>query len=436
MNEQQNVIYRAGERGQASARLRAVYPNPLTRNRYNGGYIVDALLVLEDGRSFRGRSFGAPGERIGEVVFNTGMTGYQEILSDPSYCGQLVVMTAPHIGNTGMNEFDPESVKPQVAGFIVRAHTDSYSSWRARGGISQILRDHNIVAISEIDTRALTRHIRAAGAMRGIISTEDDSVERLQAKAQAAPPMEGLDLTQVVTCEEPYHWDAGSGEWRADSGEWRAKYNKQQDQRAAGQSTGTSSPVAAADGPLHVVAYDFGLKRTILRRLADHGCRVTVVPSTTPAEEVLALQPDGIFYSNGPGDPAAARYAVETLSNLLGRVPVFGICLGHQLMGLAMGGRTFKLPFGHHGTNHPVRHIPTGCVEITSQNHGFAVDPDSLPADVEITHVNLNDQTVEGLRHRNIPAFSVQYHPEAGPGPHDATYLFNEFVQMMRTNKA
>lgn len=377
---------------------------------------------------FRGRSFGAPGERVGEVVFNTGMTGYQEILSDPSYCGQFVVMTAPHIGNTGVNDFDPESWKPQVAGFIVRAHNEQYSSWRSRGSLSQVLRDHNIVAISEVDTRALTRHIRSAGAMRGVISTEETSIERLVERARAAPPMEGLDLTRVVTCEEPYHWTEGSGEWRADSGEWRIK-------KARMQGTHTREVVPA--GRLwHVVAYDFGLKRTILRRLVDHGCRVTVVPATTPAEEALALRPDGIFYSNGPGDPAAASYAVDTLRALLGRVPVFGICLGHQLMGLAIGGRTYKLPFGHHGINHPVRHLPTDCVEITSQNHGFAVDPDSLPADVEITHINLNDQTVEGLRHHNLPAFSVQYHPEAGPGPHDATYLFREFVQLMSEQSA
>lgn len=389
---------------------------------------MDALLVLEDGRSFRGRSFGAPGERIGEVVFNTGMTGYQEILSDPSYCGQLVVMTAPHIGNTGVNDFDPESWKPQVAGFIVRSYSETYSSWRSRGSLSQVLRDHNIVAISEIDTRALTRHIRSAGAMRGIISTEEDSIEKLIKKACAAPPMEGLDLTCVVTCEEPYHWSEGGGQWRTDSGAWRI--SKAQQQGAVAQ------PESLSDQSFHVVAYDFGLKRTILRRLVDHGCRVTVVPATTSAAQVMALQPDGVFYSNGPGDPAAVNYAVDTLRDLLGQVPVFGICLGHQLMGLALGGKTFKLPFGHHGINHPVRHLPTGCVEITSQNHGFAVDPDSLPADVEITHINLNDQTVEGLRHRRIPAFSVQYHPEAGPGPYDATYLFREFIQLMRTQQA
>ncbi|WP_129670333.1 glutamine-hydrolyzing carbamoyl-phosphate synthase small subunit [Candidatus Chloroploca sp. Khr17] len=369
---------------------------------------MDAVLVLEDGRVFPGRSFGATGERIGEVVFHTGMTGYQEILTDPSYSGQLVTMTAPHIGNTGVNDFDPESLKPQVAGFIVRAYSEDYSSWRARGSLAQLLRDHQIVAIAEIDTRALTRHIRTAGAMRGILSTTGEAVASLLAKTRQAPSMEGLDLTRVVTCDEAYPWSEGSAPFGPDYG------------------TTLLPPLTR-----HVVAYDFGLKRTILRRLADHGCRVTVVPAQTPASEVLAMQPDGVFYSNGPGDPAAAAYAVETLRGLLGKVPVFGICLGHQLMGLALGGRTYKLPFGHHGANHPVRYLPTGRVEITSQNHGFAVDPDSLPAEVEITHINLNDQTVEGLRHPGLRCFSVQYHPEAGPGPHDATYLFRDFVSMM-----
>lgn len=384
---------------------------------------MDALLVLEDGRSFPGRSFGAAGERTGEVVFNTGMTGYQEVVSDPSYSGQLVVMTAPQIGNTGINEVDPESLRPQVAGFIVRAYSEDYSSWRARSSLSQTLREHGIVAISEVDTRALTRHLRSAGAMRAILSTEDDSIPRLVAKARAAPTMEGCDLTSAVTCAAMYRWTEGSGDWRAASTSWRLK----------GRDLAPLPPVAP--GSLHVVAYDFGLKRTILRRLADQGCHVTVVPATTSADAALALKPAGIFYSNGPGDPAAVAYAVETLRHLLGRVPIFGICLGHQLMGLAFGGRTYKLPFGHHGVNHPVRYLPTGQVEITSQNHGFAVDPLSLPADVEVTHLNLNDQTVEGLRHRSLPAFCVQYHPEAGPGPHDATYLFEDFVRLMRAEQ-
>ncbi|WP_174842861.1 glutamine-hydrolyzing carbamoyl-phosphate synthase small subunit [Candidatus Oscillochloris fontis] len=374
---------------------------------------MDAVLVLEDGRVFAGRSFGAAGERIGEVVFNTGMTGYQEILTDPSYCGQLVTMTAPHIGNTGVNEFDPESFRPQVAGFIVRSYSEEYSSWRSRGSLAQLLRDYQIVAISDVDTRALTRHIRTAGAMRGIISTTGESVESLIEKARSAPPMEGQDLTRVVSCTTPYEWDENSLPF--------------------------SPPYSygiARSTQFHVVAYDFGLKRTILRRLVDHGCRVTVVPGSTSAEEVLALKPDGVFYSNGPGDPAATVYAFENLRGLLGKTVVFGICLGHQLMGLALGGQTFKLPFGHHGVNHPVRHIPTGRVEITSQNHGFAVDPESLPPEVEITHINLNDQTVEGLRHVGMGCFSVQYHPEAGPGPHDASYLFHEFTQMMAARRS
>jgi len=387
---------------------------------------MDALLVLESGRVFRGRSFGAPGETTGEVVFATGMTGYQEVLTDPSYAGQIVTMTASHIGNTGVNEIDPEAPKPYVAGFLVRAYSDDYSSWRARTGLGQYLREHGIVALADIDTRALTRHIRAQGALRAVISTETDDVEALLQRARAIPLMEGLDLASGVGTQQIYTWDRGSGEWRT-GGE------QENDQRPGSY---TQKVPGANDQPLfHVVAYDFGLKRNILRKLVDHGAHVTVVPATTPAVDVLKLNPDGVFLSNGPGDPATLDYAVGNVRSLLGKAPMFGICLGHQLMGLAVGGDTFKLPYGHHGVNHPVKDLHTGRVQITSQNHGFAVDPESLGDDVEITHRNLNDGTVEGLRHRRYEAFSVQYHPEAAPGPHDADPLFTEFVRMMERER-
>jgi carbamoyl-phosphate synthase small subunit len=366
---------------------------------------MDALLVLEDGRAFHGRSIGAPGETTGELVFTTGMTGYQEILTDPSYSGQLVVMTAPHIGNTGVNPIDPEAERPCAAGLLVRAYSDVYSSWRAQTSLAQYLREHGIVALAEIDTRALTRHIRAHGSLRAVISTERADVAELQRRACAAPQMEGLDLASRHSTQHAYSWEQSSGVW--------------------------ADPRPAASA-LHVVAYDFGLKRNILRRLVDHGARVTVVPAATPAASVLALKPDGVFFSNGPGDPATLGYAVENVRALLGKAPIFGICLGHQLMGLAVGGQTYKLPFGHHGCNHPVQHLATRRVQITSQNHGFAVAAESLPDDVVVTHRNLNDGTVEGLRHTRYPAFSVQYHPEAAPGPHDADPLFSEFVQLMR----
>jgi len=404
---------------------------------------VDALLVLEDGKVFHGRSFGADGETTGEVVFATGMTGYQEVLTDPSYAGQIVTMTASHIGNTGVNEADPEADRPYVAGFLVRAYSEDYSSWRARTGLGQYLREHGIVALADIDTRALTRHIRERGALRAAISTETDDVELLLERARSAPRMEGLDLASGVGTREIYTWSEGSGDWRIEAG-WQSQpelriENAELRKGVAGthqlDSTlaqqGSLSQFSILNSQFHVVAYDFGLKRNILRKLVDHGAHVTVVPSTTPAEDVLKLNPDGVFLSNGPGDPATLDYAVRNIRQLLGKKPIFGICLGHQLMGLAVGGTTFKLPYGHHGCNHPVKVLDSGHVQITSQNHGFAVDASSLPEDVEVTHRNLNDGTVEGLRHSRYPAFSVQYHPEAAPGPHDADPLFTEFVRLM-----
>ncbi len=390
---------------------------------------MDALLVLEDGRVFEGRSFGAPGETTGEVVFATGMTGYQEVLTDPSYAGQIVTMTASHIGNTGVNEIDPEAERPYVAGFLVRSYSDDYSSWRARTGLAQYLREHNIVALADIDTRALTRHIRERGAMRAAISTETDDIAYLVRRARETPPMEGLDLASGVGTRAIYTWDQGSGEWRATF--------RDQGSAIGDQEEAHVQSLTAASRPLrfHVVAYDFGLKRNILRKLVDHGARVTVVPADTPASEVLQMRPDGVFLSNGPGDPATLGYAVRNIQQLIDKAPMFGICLGHQLMGLAVGGTTFKLPYGHHGMNHPVKDLDTGQVQITSQNHGFAVDPESLPDDVIVTHRNLNDGTVEGLRHTRYPAFSVQYHPEAAPGPHDADPLFSEFMRLMERGR-
>ena len=367
---------------------------------------MKATLTLADGTSFAGRSFGSEGEAAGEVVFNTSMTGYQEILTDPSYEGQLVTMTYPQIGNVGVNPEDDESHRPFVQGFIVKEYCPVPSNWRATQALHEYMREHGIVGIEGVDTRSLVTHIRQRGAQEGIISTVTRDETELAAKARRIGGLEGRDLVKNVTCREPYRWDQGA--WRIGSG--------------------FEPP---GDPEFHVVAYDYGIKFNILRGLVEAGCRVTVVPAWTAAEDALALEPDGIFLSNGPGDPSAVPYAAENVRQLIGRRPIFGICLGHQLLGLAMGGRTFKLKFGHHGGNQPVMDLTTEKVEITTQNHGFAVDADSLKGAVEVTHVNLNDRTVEGLRHREYPIFSVQYHPEASPGPHDASYLFSRFRALM-----
>ncbi len=366
-----------------------------------------ALLALADGRVFEGEGFGARGEAVGEVVFNTAMSGYQEVLTDPSYKGQLVCMTAPHIGNTGVNPEDVESHRPWVEGFIVREASPMASSWRATELLDAYLAGHGIVGIQGIDTRALTRHLRDHGAQDGVISTEDLDPRSLVAKAKASPGLVGRDLVKEVTCQAAHEWTESV---------WRR-----------GEGYGRLGPPR-----YHVVAYDSGIKRNILRQLVALDCRVTVVPAFAPAEEAVALEPDGIFLANGPGDPEGVPYLAEAIRRLIRRLPIFGICLGHQILALALGARTYKLPFGHHGANHPVKDVVAGRVEITSQNHGFAVEPDSCRAQgLEITHVNLNDGTCEGMRHRELPVFSVQYHPEASPGPHDAHYLFRRFIELM-----
>lgn len=372
-----------------------------------------AILALADGKIFEGRSFGAEGETIGEVVFNTGMTGYQEVLTDPSYKGQIVTMTYPLIGNYGINDEDMESQRPVVEGFIVKEACRFPSNWRSRKGIDQYLKDEGVIGIEGIDTRALTVHIREHGAQQGVISTIDLDHDSLIAKARSLPGLIGRDLVMQVTCCEPYRWDEGS--W-----DLRVGYKKQ----AVG-SRGNGARFL-------VVAYDFGIKRNILRLLIDAGCDVIVVPAYTSYEAVLDLNPDGIFLSNGPGDPEGVGYAIKNTMELIGKRPVFGICLGHQIIGLALGGRTYKLKFGHRGGNQPVLDIATKRVEITTQNHGFAVDIDSVCGDMELTHINLNDNTVEGMRHKSLPVFSVQYHPESSPGPHDARYLFDSFTGMMK----
>jgi carbamoyl-phosphate synthase small subunit len=365
---------------------------------------MKTIIALEDGRIFEGNSFAGSGERYGEMVFNTSMTGYQEILTDPSYKGQIVTMTYPLIGNYGVNEEDIESERSQVEGFVVKEYSRIYSNWRAKKSLEDYLKEHNIIGIEGVDTRALTKHIRTQGTMRAVISTVDLDPESLVAKAKASPGLIGRDLVKEVTCKEVQ-----------------------------------GSRFKVQGSKFKVVAMDFGIKHNILRMLADVGCNVTIVPAYTPLDQILVMKPDGIFLSNGPGDPAGVPYAIETVKNLIYRLPItdyrlpiFGICLGHQILGLALGGKTYKLKFGHRGGNQPVKDLVTGKIDITSQNHGFCVDIDSLNKDeVEITHINSNDQTLEGMRHKKLPIFSVQYHPEASPGPHDASYLFDKFTELM-----
>ena len=376
---------------------------------------MQALLALEDGRHFNCRSFTGPGEASGEVVFNTSMTGYQEVLTDPSYSGQMVTMTYPLIGNYGVNIEDVESAKIQVAAFLVKEYQPFPSNYRSTQSLADYLSGQKVLGVEGLDTRALTRHIRNGGAMRAIISTLDLDAESLTRRAKAIPSMVGMDLARTVSTLQPYRWANGHPEIlnetiNLDSGIWQ-----QRGQRPS------------------VVAIDFGLKYNIARCLERVGFEVVVVPATIDASIIMAMAPDGLFLSNGPGDPEPVTYGVQTVQELLGRLPIFGICLGNQILGLALGGRTYKLKFGHRGANQPVKNLTSGRVEITSQNHGFAVDMDSLDsADVEVTHINLNDNTVEGIRHRRLPAFSVQYHPEASPGPHDAAYLFDQFRAMMK----
>jgi carbamoyl-phosphate synthase small subunit len=368
-----------------------------------------ALLVLEDGKCFEGHSFGAEGERTGEVVFNTSITGYQEILTDPSYNSQIVTMTYPLIGNYGINPADFESGKPQVSGFVVKEHCAIPSNYRSTQSLGDFLKSNDILGIEGIDTRALTRHIRLQGAMKGVLTTVASDIDALTTKASEYPGLVGRDLVSQVTCSEPYHWTENL------------------------YDIANNCETSGGNARFRVAAYDFGIKQNILRYLTNRGCEVTVFPADTPADQLLEIDPDGVFLSNGPGDPEPVHYAVENIRRIVqAEKPMFGICLGHQLTALALGAKTYKLKFGHRGANQPVQQISTGKVEITSQNHGFAVDADSVDTDaVELSHVNLNDDTVEGLRHRDLPVFCVQYHPEASAGPHDAEYLFDQFIDLM-----
>jgi carbamoyl-phosphate synthase small subunit len=375
--------------------------------------LTTAILALEDGTVFEGRSFGAPAERSGEVVFNTALTGYQEVFTDPSYSGQIVILTNPQIGNYGTSAADNESPAPYIEGLVVREFSPIASNWRSDATADTFLARAGVPIVGDLDTRALVRHLRTRGVMRGVLSAIETDGRRLVEKARLIPTMAGLDLATRVSTRQSYQWTETV------------------------QKCSPSDLIGTQAEPrYHVVAYDYGIKHNILRRLVHNGCRVTVVPSLTSAEDVLALHPDGIFLSNGPGDPEPLVPQIGNIRKLIGKKPIFGICLGNQLLGLALGGKTYKLKFGHRGANHPVRNELTGRVEITSHNHGFAVDPDSLNLnDIEITHVNLNDKTLEGFRHRKEPVFCVQYHPEAAPGPHDSHYLFDDFTKLMREAK-
>jgi carbamoyl-phosphate synthase small subunit len=375
---------------------------------------MEGILALADGKTFKGTLFGAVGEAEGEVVFNTSMSGYQEVLTDPSYCGQMVLMTYPLIGNYGINPEDFESDRPHLSAFIIKELSGIPSNWRSRGTLDEFLKQYGVVGLQGIDTRALTRHIRDHGAQQAVISNDLSNPEALIQKAKKSPGMEGKDLVQQVSCKELYEWN--EGDWNLRTGYSQISHNGHKES-------------------CFVVAYDFGIKRNILRRLTQEGCKVKVVPATTPAASVLKMKPDGVFLSNGPGDPAAVSYAIQNVRDLIGQVPIFGICLGHQILNLALGGTTYKLRFGHHGGNQPVMDLNKRKVEITSQNHGFAVDDKTGSDDVEITCININDQTVEGIRHKKYPVSSVQYHPEASPGPQDSSYLFQDFVTLMKENR-
>ncbi len=379
---------------------------------------MKAILALEDGRLFEGRAFGASGTTTGEICFNTSMTGYQEVITDPSYRGQIVAMTYPQIGNYGVNPEDAESAGPHVRGFVIGELSPVASNWRSRQSLGDYFTEHGVLGIEHVDTRALTKHLRSLGAMRACLTTELSS-EAAIATAQAAPSMEGMDYVQEVSTPENYAWEADSRRFALSNA-----------------STGHLENYLELTPVKHrIVAFDFGIKWNILRRLRQAGFEVEVLNSRTPAAEVLARNPDGIFLSNGPGDPAALGYIHEEIKKLIGKKPVFGICLGNQILGHVFGGKTYKLKFGHRGGNQPVKDLRSGRISITSQNHGFAVDPDSLPSNVEVTHINLNDDTVEGIRHKDMPVFSVQYHPEAAPGPHDASYFFEEFAALIDSTK-